>query len=319
MGLQQNSVIESTEDLQLKGGRLLADPHVTIDEHGLRIADFTAEEYNREWEADLRAQGVALVRVGGDLNHQKTVLTEQDGYFLAPSHIVWRMATESLEEYLGHLSSKQRSRVKARLQKSAGTDLVLEPVTAENFEKWYLIYEREVVGKEHGRRTLAASWITDAVKRNEFSLLQYHSRDGDSLLGGAVLRRMPGLSQFNIAYAAYDHAAVGKELSFRTFVEALTLAKHEGFQTLSYGKDRNLYGHYYTIGLMEYKSMLGFSPQLSGDVKIIKVLNPDALGRDFLIFSGENTAALTTRHFTDRPRPINAPTKLAFDQNTLTQ
>ncbi len=71
--------------------------------------------------------------------------------------------------------------------------------------------------------------------------------------------------------------------------------------------DTNLYGHHLTIGLMEYKASLGFTPSPSSHSRLLKVLNPDKLNRDYFIFAYESHGQLKGIHFADAPRFLTTP------------
>jgi hypothetical protein len=243
---------------------------------------------------------------------------ENEGFFRVPSEIAWRMPVTTFDAYLAALNSKQRGRHRTRLQKSQDVTVSVAPITPDLFKEWYPIYDREVVGKAHGRRTLAADWITGTGKNGEFFLLQHRKPESGELLGGAVLRKMANCKQLNISYAAYSSGSADKELSFRTFVEALSTAHREGFTTLSHGRDRNLYGYYYTLGLLEFKSALGFQPSASGDMQWRKILNPAAMGGEFVYFTGD-AGPLTTTFFSNVPRSLKVPAGLEFRQLPVTE
>lgn len=261
---------------------------------GIRVARFKPYEYHVSYEQHLRDLGVDLIVIEEPSELDIEMLEDQPDYFYKPQKVKWQRMVRSLEEELKFLPSKKRSRLQSKLQRSCDVPVELGPLTAKDFAEFYDLYETEVIGKERGRRVIDANW---ANSKSDVELKKYHKlffRDPSSgqLIGAAIVKLDARNGKATIAYAAYCGEYRNRELSVRTFVEAMSLAKKLGYSTLSYGQDSNFYGHHLTPGLMQYKASLGFKVIPGKESEILKILNPQKLQDQVVFFSYVSTDQL---------------------------
>jgi hypothetical protein len=286
--------------------------HIQEDFLGFKIARFEPRDFTPALESAVRKLGADLIVIPspGEFDHK--LFKETDGYFYQPEKIVWRLPAKSLSEYLASLTSKDRTRFQNKLQRSEAVTYEMQEMTPDRFAEFFQIYKKEIIERERGRAAIDETWP------NNHDLLNYRAmffRDPGTkeLLGGAILKLDKKEQMATIGYAAYTDAGRPLELARRTFAEALNFANKAGFRELSYGKDQNLYGHHLSVGLMEYKAGLGFSPKPSGNKQIIKILNPAKFHNEYSFFTieGEKLAA---KHFSLAPRSVQVPNETKLTQ-----
>jgi hypothetical protein len=255
----------------------------------------------------LRELGVDLIRVASPGRSDRAILHEDRGYFEKSEKLTWRMPVSSFDDYLASLNSKDRSRIKSKLSKSETVSAQWKPLTVSNFKTFYDLYERSVLSKERGRQALDPDWAEKKRSLQPYKLLLYRSGPGGQAIGGAIIKTDPNLLLVTIAYAAYLPEARSHDLGVRTFAEALKHAKANSYQELSHGYDSNLYGHYLSPGLFEFKAGLGFMPRRAGGTEIIRVLNPEAFNNEALFLKGKPSGDISIQLLSDTPRAIVVP------------
>jgi hypothetical protein len=276
---------------------------------GAKIATFKAGEYRTKMEPRLRELGVDLIYIEDPGPRDLERRTQADGFYLAPNQVIWTRPLMSAQDYMASLNSEQRRRMKGKLKTSQErVRSELGPLTEADFAEWYALYDSEVVGRERGRRVIESTWAAEkGSELQRYQRLFFRDNESGELLGGVILKVEQKTGQLQAPYGAYKHEARDFNLSIRAFAESMDIGTARGLKRLSYGMDTNLYGHHLSIGLMEYKSSLGFTPAPSRHRRFIKVLNPDKLNRDYFTFVYGQTGQLEGHHFADTPRGLTTP------------
>jgi hypothetical protein len=278
-----------------------------IKDNGVNSIIFRPGEYSTNYEGMLRELGVDLLRIPSPARSDSAILHEAQGYFEKPQKLTWRLPIRSFDDHLENLDSKGRNRLKSKLAKSAAVSMKLTPLTTENFKIFYELYKQGVLAKERGRQTLSFDWADKKDSLSQYQLLLYRTGSGKQIIGGAIIKSDPGLLLVTIAYAAYLPDSRPHDLGVRTFVEVMKHAMDKGYSELSHGQDSNLYGHYLSPGLFEFKAGLGFTPHAAGKNEIIKILNPEAFSGEIVFLKRKHVGEVAIQLLSDNPRRIVAP------------
>lgn len=266
--------------------------NLTADFTNTKIARFGAAEYRQEYEPLLKELGADIIIIHNPSIEDRQTVTSADGYFFKPEKINWRIDVNTFDTYLESLNAKRRSNLKSRLGKSEFALIESGPLTKADFAEWYKVYDSEVAGKERGRRVIEHTWASNKKSLAEYKKIFFRDPETKELLGGAILKISAASKKLTIAYAAYKPQGRELGLSYRTFKEAFEFASNNHLNTLSYGMDSNLYGHYLSVGLYEYKSSLGFTPHAAKSDQLVKVLNPSQLNNNYAFMAYDQNGNL---------------------------
>lgn len=277
-----------------------------IHDNGINSITFRPGEYSTGYEGMLRELGVDLVRIPSPARSDSAILHEAQGYFEKPQKLTWRIPIRSFEEYLENLDSKCRDRLESKLAESAGVSMKLTPLTSENFKTFYELYER-VLAKECGQQDLSFDWADKRDSLSQYQLMLYRINSGKQIVGGAIIKSDPKLLLVTIEYAAYLPDSSHHYLGVRTFAEVMKHAMDKGYLELGHDQDSNLYGHYLSPELFEFKAGLGFTPHAAGNEEIVKILNPEAFSGEVVFLKRKPSGELATQLLSDSPRRIVAP------------
>ena len=254
---------------------------------GLRVATFQGDEFKPQYEARLRALGADVIDVDNPSAGQLAALGEDRGYFLTTNKLRWvAPLPETFEQYIAPVEANKpdgrwpdpgvRANIRTRLKKSKNVDVRMEPLSPENYEAWYPIWQKEVGGKPGGHLAWKPDFARTAEDLPDWTMLTFRM-DG-KIVGGAVLNDWKERGFVTIGAAAYDAAYKGKyELSVRTFAEAAKKSRELGYHVISYGADMNGYGYDFAVGLHNYKTSVGMIPYPEGTVQLRKLVNADKL------------------------------------------
>ncbi len=238
----------------------------------------------------------------------KQILHHAD-YFYKPQKVSYSLdlpqvkqgqtVADAMEEYYQRFDSHQRRQLKSDVTKineaieRKEASLVMDTgENTEDFKEFLKLYEKTMDEKERGRKPLldeldtSIQWdnpLAQAVHRddniknffkNKHTAI-YLKKDG-KIIGGVVVKKMAD-------YNSISYAATGREyrgIQFYLIQSLMQKSIEEGFKTLSYAVDRNLYGHHLSPGLMQYKTRLGFNPRLMAfsEKELIKI-------KDYSVFT----------------------------------
>lgn len=252
---------------------------------GGRIATFESGTFDPNEEVALKKARADIIFVDNPTENE-IEMGRDNGYYLAPVNVLWTRPIVSFENFLELKKSDERSRFKSKLKRSENVRTEIGPITLEDFNHWYSVYEEEVVARERGRRVIEPTWAAEkGTKLKRYRKMFFYDKDSGEFLGGMILRKQDKTKTLQAPYAAYKSRARDLNLGVRAFAEAMNYGAKRGYSVLSYGSDTNLYGHHLPISLMEYKSSLGLAPTTaSSKERLVKVLNPDFLNRDYFLF-----------------------------------
>lgn len=320
-GSTVNSELSRTPSFQEKALAEQLMGHISTNFVGINIATFGANEYTPNYEAVLRSMGVDTVVITDPSAYDLELARNDPGFFHKPTKVMWRAPVQSWEDYLASLNSKNRNRLKAKLKKSEAVIVRYSPLTSSQFEKWYPLYESEVVGKEKGQRLIDPDWARARENREDIEPYWgtfFYAPESNELIGGAIVKYDKKKGVAMIAYAAYNGNFSQAELSIRTFYEVIEHSRQNGFHQISYGMDSNLFGEHLSMGLMEYKASLGFRPVPGKGRELLKILNPEKLDKEYFFFALNGNEELHGEYFTDNPHKIVAPAGMNVRENKRT-
>jgi hypothetical protein len=302
--------------------RRLVESTIVTDEFGVRSAVFASGCYHPSYEKILREMKVDLLRVKQPNEWDRFLLTSTDGYFLKHERVVWSRVAEKIDSFLDKLNSKKRHTFNSKLKASESLNAKIgeNPLTHSEYQKWFEIYNKEIIqGKARGRANLDSNWAADKDDLQAYRLLSLRDKSTGELKGGAILRCDNAKNRVQIACAAYDQSIRDQAPGVRVFKEVMEYAKAKGYVTISHGKDNNLYGHYLSPGLFEFKASLGFEPNPTGDSEIIKVISPDKFDSNLVFIEGTRETGMNIRLLANESRSIVAPEGIAIQHSDFSE
>jgi hypothetical protein len=292
-----------------------ADERSVVSPRGLKRVNFESGDYRPEYDAELKRLGADLVVVKAPTRAEAARLTEKDGWYLKSEYERWVMPTRTLEEHEKSLGKAQRVRqFQNQLASSAGVPTRIGPLTVEQYERWYPIYEDEVVGKPGGKRNVGLDFARKLADKGElgkgwYGLFYYDPRDPEKMIGGVIMKAWPERGMFVLGYAAYRPEMRDHNPSVRTFAESIKLARSLGYKVFSFGQDTNFFGYDYTLGLMSNKAGFQLTPYPEDEVVLMKVLDDRKIASvtnkagqtgGYLFFGIPRDGTLAERYFAAR-------------------
>ncbi|HXT02086.1 MAG TPA: hypothetical protein VN915_15525 [Elusimicrobiota bacterium] len=253
-------------------GRTIVTPR------GMKKAIFASGDYKPQYDAELKRLGYDQVIIKTPTRAELKAYTEEDGYHLKSEYERWVMTTRTLDEHKAALGKAQRIRqFENQLAASDKIQTKLVPLTVEDFEKWYPVYEDEVVGKPGGKRNIARDYARKLAEKGKldgwYGLWYYDPADPAKIVGGVISKAWPERGMFVMGYAAYRPELKDVSPSVRTFKETMALAKSLGYKVLSFGQDTNFFGYDYSLGLMSNKAGFLLTPYPEDEIVLMKMLD----------------------------------------------
>lgn len=255
-----------------------AAERAVVSPRGLKRVNFASGDYRPEYDAVLRRLGVDVVVIKAPSRAELSKYREEDGYHFKSEYQRWVMTTRTLEEHKAALGKAQRVRqFENQLAASEKVRTEVGPLTVENYERWYPVYEDEVVGKPGGKRNVALDFARKQAEKGSldgwYGLFYYDAADPSKIVGGVIMKAWPERGMFVLGYAAYRPELKDINPSVRTFHESMKLARSLGFPVLSFGQDTNFFGYDYNLGLMSNKAGFLLTPYPEDELVLMKVLD----------------------------------------------
>ncbi|MDE2143388.1 MAG: hypothetical protein KGJ84_13345 [Elusimicrobia bacterium] len=249
-----------------------------VTPRGMKRVNFASGDYKPSYDSVLRGLGVDMVVIKAPSRAELSRYKEEDGYHFKSEYERWVMTTRTLEEHKVALGKAQRVRqFENQLASSEKIHTELKPLTVENYEKWYPIYEDEVVGKPGGKRNVGLDFARKQAEKGSlndwYGLFYYDPVDKTKIIGGVIMKAWPERGMFVLGYAAYRPELKDVNPSVRTFAESMKLAHGLGYKVLSFGQDTNFFGYDYSLGLMSNKAGFLLTPYPEDELVLMKVLN----------------------------------------------
>ena len=249
-----------------------------VSPRGMKRVNFASGDYRPEYDAALRGLGVDVVVIKAPSRSELSKFKEEDGYHFKSEYQRWVMTARTLDEHKAALGKSQRVRqFENQLAASKDIRTTLGPLTVEQYERWYPVYEDEVVGKPGGKRNVALDFAAKQAEKGTlegwYGLFYYDPADPEKIIGGVIMKAWPERGMFVMGYAAYRPQLKDFNPSVRTFAEAMGLARRLGFPVLSFGQDTNFFGYDYNLGLMSNKAGFLLTPYPEDEIVLMKVLD----------------------------------------------
>lgn len=249
-----------------------------VTPRGMKRVNFASGDYKPDYDSALRRLAVDVVVIKAPSRAELASFKEEDGYHFKSEYQRWVMTTRTLEEHKTALGKAQRVRqFENQLAASDKIRTKVAPLTVEDFERWYPIYEDEVVGKPGGKRNVALDFARKLAEKGTlegwYGLFYYDSVDPTKIIGGVIMKAWPERGMFVLGYAAYRPELKDVNPSVRTFAESMGLARSLGFPVLSFGQDTNFFGYDYSLGLMSNKAGFLLTPYPEDELVLMKVLD----------------------------------------------
>ncbi|MFI5347189.1 MAG: hypothetical protein ACHQ51_12520 [Elusimicrobiota bacterium] len=281
-----------------------------VTPRGMKKAIFASGVYHPQYDAQLKGLGYDQVVIKTPTRAELNRYKEEDGYHFKSEYERWVMTTRTLEEHKVALGKAQRVRqFENQLASSEHIRTELKPLTVENYEKWYPVYEDEVVGKPGGKRNVGLDFAAKQKAKGTldgwYGLFYYDQQDPNKIVGGVIMKAWPERGMFVLGYAAYRPELKDVSPSVRTFTESMKLAKSLGYKVLSFGQDTNFFGYDYSLGLMSNKAGFLLTPYPEDELVLMKVLDSSKIASvkngqgktaGYFFFGVKRDSALTERY-----------------------
>lgn len=270
-----------------------------VSPEGLVRVTFPSGRYHPEYDARLAALGVHRVNVADPTREEISALADDaHGFRVVTDKVRWVMTTRTMAEHERQLADNAqggKGSYAAQFRKSRETTKGIkagEPglLTVADWDKWYDVYENEVVGvdrdgrpipgKRQGRRAVArdmgkgAELTDEFFKKDGWYGLLYYDEAG-RVIGGDIYKALPERGIFVNGYAAYRPELKPFNPAVKAFEVGNELAAKAGYKVFSFGMDTNEYGHDYSLGLMANKAGFLLQPFGEGAIMLSKMLNTE--------------------------------------------
>jgi hypothetical protein len=269
----------------------------TVSPEGLVRLTFPSGQYHPEYEKELVALGVHRVNIAEPTRKEVSELAgDAHDFRVVSDKVRWVMTTRTMDEHekdLADNSKGGKGSHAAQFRKSRETTkgLTTKPsgvLTVADWNKWYDVYENEVVGvdrhgvpipgKRQGRRAVARDMgkgaaLTDEFFKNDGWYGFFYYDEAGAVVGGDIYKAIADRGIFVNGYAAYRPELKPFNPSIRAFEEGNELAAKAGYKVFSFGMDTNEYGHDYSLGLMASKAGFLLQPFGEGTIMLSKMIN----------------------------------------------
>lgn len=183
------------------------------------------------------------------------------GFLPKPQVLHWRAeACGSEEEYFARLPRKDRYDIRVAYRHAAaqGLELTVEPLTAELFDEFLTLYERQIAGMRNGMAVAAEQ--RDKILAEAGTYFAVLARSGRELAGACLNQDLTAFDEIRARFSAITSEQRADGLARVLYCEILREARRRRRHWVSLGRDINLYGHVGNPGLFSFKSRLGFTP-----------------------------------------------------------
>jgi hypothetical protein len=181
--------------------------------------------------------------------------------FRRPLNIVWRKKL-STKPVLNEIPSKRaRKQIKSDLKKLSelGIEIKCLPeIEQKIYEDWLALYRKIMQGKEKGAALIDEGWLNEKIKKGKKvgAILAYKK---GKIIGGDIFFEVYGVLSVGYGIASKEEELSGG-LTLLLDYKFMDYAQTLGYREVSLGQDSNLYGFDLSIGLLAYKTKLGFTP-----------------------------------------------------------
>jgi len=186
----------------------------------------------------------------------------QGSGIVRPMKVAWRKTMDLNVDTLSQIPSKKTQKhIKYDLEKikELGIEIKVYPeITSVQFNKWHDLYKKVISQKTNGEIVIDKEWFQDKIKKGKKVGGVFAEKDGD-IVSGDIFFEING--RLSVGYGVGERLKeLRGGLMVLTDFTFLNYAKENGFAEVSFGQDTNLYGSDLSIGLIAYKTKLGFSP-----------------------------------------------------------
>ncbi len=254
-----------------------------VSPRGLVRVDFRSGDYRPEYDAELARLGVDRVVIKEPSRREVETLTDdRHGFHLTSEKVRWVMTARTMAEHEAALADNSQggkgsyaSQFRKQLQKSEAVRTTLGPLTVADYERWYPIYEEEIVSKPGGKRNIGLDFARKQAEKGElkdwYGLFYYD--DAGRMVGGDIYKGMPDRGMFVNGYAAYRPELKPSNPAVRAFEVGMRLALAHGYKVFSFGQDTNFLGYDYSLGLMANKAGFLLQPFPENEIILSKVID----------------------------------------------
>ncbi len=180
-----------------------------------------------------------------------------------PRHISWQIFFKDSDPF-SPFGKQTASRIKKSIPilEEAGYRFIIENIDDSYLDKFIPLYEAHIASKERG----VIFPIRDRIKKGrergrEYAALSLYKNT--EYLGGLILSHNTETKSVSSNYKFFPHHIPEKTPISIAFVAEIHLNEYalkNGYEFVSHGVDRNVYGFHSAIGLPCYKTQIGGRP-----------------------------------------------------------
>ncbi|NUP51440.1 MAG: hypothetical protein HOW97_29615 [Catenulispora sp.] len=233
-----------------------------VEQHrGLRILAAEVEEaLAGDWAGVARDADLVRVRRPSPADWPRL---RAAGFVPRPEGVAWvAPAPVDDRQFLARLSRKGREDVRraVRLASGSGLDIEVKDTFDEAFyDQFLVLYRWRIEAMRYGLPVAVRE--RDRVLGDPDRFFAVAATYQGSLVGACIGERRPERNAGWIRFSAVDDIRRRQSLARVLYLRGSVLIGSEGFATAVLGADPGLYGHVAEIGLLGFKTRLGFTPR----------------------------------------------------------
>ena len=220
-------------------------------------------------------------------------LIDQGEGIRRPLKVAWRMKLDASKNALEQIKSKKtKEQITYDLSKAGGLNIkinIVKDLAQKDYENWLGLYTNFVNNKFNSTPSIGINWLKEKQEKNiKVGAIMAYS--GGKLIGGEVFTE--NKNKLSIGYGFSDRIENLRGdlmllMDYKFIEYALSLKLSE----ISFGQDTNLYGTNLRVGLIMYKSKIGFSPVPANKTIWVNtfVVNKENIKKDLMFFGCKNS------------------------------
>lgn len=185
------------------------------------------------------------------------------GFVPRPEGVSWvAPAPVDDQQFLARLSRKGREDVRRAVRSASGSGLEVEVKDTFDeafYDRFLVLYRWRIEAMQHGLPVAVRE--RDRVLADPERFFAVAATCQGALVGACIGERRPERGMGWIRFSAVDDVRRRQSLARVLYLRGTVLIGSEGFATAVLGTDPGLYGHVADIGLLGFKTRLGFTPR----------------------------------------------------------
>lgn len=225
----------------------------------------TDEALGAEWQGSARSADLVQVRRPDPARWPEL---RAAGFIPRPDRVSWvASAPSDDEEFLGLLSVKGRQDVRRAMRRAASSQVevaVRDTIDVRFYDEFLTLYQQQIDAMRYGLPI--AVWERDRVLQSSERFFAVAASRHGRLVGACIGERRPEHGAAWIRFCAVDESRRRQSLARVLYLRASVAVGGEGYKVVVLGNDLGLYGQIAEVGLLGFKTRLGFVPRPSHEM-----------------------------------------------------